>query len=111
LLAGRLGGADLKIAIERDRIATDNFSCELLRKLDGERGLAGRSRPKNYNQQRVGLRRCSGGFTGTACRACFCWGGQRAPQGVVLPKRRNASARMNSTMTNSPTSFIRSRER
>src|SRR5271165_709434 len=113
LLARRLGGADLKIAVQSDRIATDDFALKPLRKVDGECGLAGGRRPENYYQQRFRLRRCRGCFTGVpgTRRLCVRWGGQRAPHGIVLPNRRNASARINNTTTNNPTSFRRSRER
>src|ERR1035437_250605 len=36
---------------------------------------------------------------------------QRAPQGMVRPKRKNASARMKITRTRRPKTFARSRER
>src|ERR1019366_2579590 len=36
---------------------------------------------------------------------------QRAPQGMVRPKRKNASARMKITRTSRPKTFVRSRER
>ena len=59
LLARRFGGADLKIAIERNGIATDNFARELLRKVDGECGLAGGGWSENHDQEWFGRGGCA----------------------------------------------------
>src|ERR1700748_629813 len=51
LRGGGLGRTDLQTLIDRDRIATDNLSVELLRQGNGERGFATSSRTQDHDQQ------------------------------------------------------------
>ena|ERR1700746_2840689 len=51
----RLRSADFKVAIERDRIAADDFPAEVFRENKGQGSLATRSGPKHNDQQRVVL--------------------------------------------------------
>src|SRR5271169_1070119 len=54
VLARRLGGADLKVAINGDRVATDYLAGELLHEPDGKGGLAGGGGSKDNDKE--GLR-------------------------------------------------------
>ena len=57
LLACWLGRADLEVAIDGYRIATDHFAGELLRKSDRKRRLARTCRSQDDDQKRFRLRR------------------------------------------------------
>jgi hypothetical protein len=50
LLRG-LGRADLKLAIQRNRVAVDDFPAKLLRDCDGKGRLAARGRAEDDDQQ------------------------------------------------------------
>jgi hypothetical protein len=51
LFARGLGRTDLDIAIDRDRITADNFSIEMSRQRQRERGLAAPCRADQHNQR------------------------------------------------------------
>ena len=55
-LGAGLRRADFKITVQRDRVATDDFSVELLCKDERKSCLATGGRTENHNQQRVVLR-------------------------------------------------------
>ena len=97
LLARRLGCADLKIAIQSDRIATDDFAGELLAQ-DGWQVPICRRRSVRESQPAAAQTAGVGRFivpevTGTP--SCRVRSGKAHPRESVLPNRRNASARMN----------------
>jgi hypothetical protein len=52
---GRLGRANLEFAIQRDRIAINNFALEMFRENEREGRFAACSRAEKDNQQRVVL--------------------------------------------------------
>ena len=75
LRMGGLGGPDLEVTIDRDRIAADNFACELLRQADGESRLARSCRSKNDDQQRIGPYRIIQFFARMAMRGTWVFRG------------------------------------
>ena len=49
-----LGGADIELAIHRDRIAVDDLALEFLRERQRQRRFSAGRRTKDHNQQRLG---------------------------------------------------------
>ena len=89
IFARRLGSPDLEVAINRNRVATDNLAGELLRECNRECRLARSRRSENDDQQRIR-------------RSGRCVAIHRAPQGMVLPKRTNAITRITNARTSNP---------
>ena len=95
IFARRLGGPDFKVAIHSNRIAADDLSGESVRRARWRAQIC---------RNAVGPRMTSSRGSGE------CGSIQRAPQGMVLPKRTNAMIRISSAITSNPTSFTRSRD-
>ena len=49
----RLRSANLKLTVDRDRIATDDFAVKVLGQSDREEALAGCGGPENHEQERI----------------------------------------------------------
>src|ERR1700733_15199088 len=98
----------LEMAIDGDRIATDDLAGVLLRQRNRQSRFTGGGGTKDYDQQRLRLWRQAHRRRGAIITRPLSCTHYRAPQGMDLPKRRKVSKRMKMKMASMPMTRTRS---